>query len=214
MAHIPPLRHDRPIGKRDIIVIGASAGGVPALQSLVSTLPPGLPAAAFIVMHVPAWHRSELRGILSRHSSMPVSNPAPHQTIETGHIYVAPADHHLIIERDRRIALWHGPKENNFRPSINTLFRSAADVYGDRVIGVILTGTLEDGVAGLAWIKRHGGIAVVQDPQEATFPSLPQNVLHHVKVDHVAGLRAIGPLLIDLVAGNSPDPAHPLKGGF
>ncbi len=195
-----------PILKRDIIVIGTSAGGVEALQRIVSELPKSLPAAVFIVMHVPGYRTSELPKILSRDCRLPISNPNSNQAIEPGRIYVAPADYHLIIEPDERIALWHGPKENNFRPAINPLFRSAADVYGSRVIGVILTGTLDEGVAGLAWVKRHNGIAIVQDPRDARFRSMPQSAMQNVVVDYVAPVAQIPQLLVELVNGAKPAP--------
>lgn len=192
------------IAKRDIIAIGTSAGGVEALQWIVSELPKTLAAAVFIVMHVTASQRSELPVILRRRSRLPVFNPTPNDEIEPGKIYVAPADYHLLIERNKRIALWHGPKENNFRPAINPLFRSAADVYGNRVIGVILTGTLDEGVAGLAWVKRHDGITMVQDPNEAKFSALPQSALREVAIDYVLPMARIPGLLVELANGSAP----------
>jgi two-component system chemotaxis response regulator CheB len=118
-------------------------------------------------MHVPPWRDSLLPQILSRRGSLPAEHPAPGARIEHGRIYVAPPDYHLLLNPGDHIELWRGPKENNFRPSINTMFRSAAAAYGPRVTGVVLTGALDDGAAGLWWIKRMAGTAVVQDPADA-----------------------------------------------
>lgn len=162
----------------------------------------------FIVMHIPASRKSLLPDVLSACGKLPVINPKPHTNIEPGRIYVAPPDYHLLVEADQRISLWHGPKENNFRPSINPLFRSAAEVYRKRVVGVILTGSLEDGVAGLAWVKRHGGTVVVQDPRDAAFPAMPQSALQHVEVDYVTPISGLARLLVDLANGVKPAPVR------
>ena len=182
-------------------MVGTSAGGVQALQKLVSGLPSDFPAAVFAVMHIPAWRQSELPEILGRNGALQTSHARHNQVIEPGHLYLAPPDYHLLIEPDHRMTLWHGPKENNFRPAINPLFRSAADVYKERVMGVILSGSLDEGIAGLAWIKRHGGIAIVQDPEEAAFPSMPQNALMHVPVDYTLRNAEISKLLVQLANG-------------
>lgn len=183
------------------MVIGTSAGGVEALKALVGGLPRDFSAAVFIVRHAEQWRRSELPEILAQDTRLGVSHAEDDQRIEPGHIYVAPPDYHLLIETTGRINLWHGPKENTFRPAINPLFRSAAEVYKERVIGVILTGMLEDGVAGLAWVKRHGGVAVVQHPEEAAFPDMPLNALQHVDVDYIKRLAQIPHLLAELADG-------------
>lgn len=208
MAHCTELAHDQLIKRRDIIAIGTSAGGVAALQTLVSGIPQDFGASVFVVMHTPGSRVSHLAEILSSHTALPVLNPVPDTAVEPGTIYVAPPDYHLLIERNERISLWHGPKENNFRPAINPLFRSAADVYGSRVVGVILTGSLDEGVAGLAWVKRHGGIAIVQDPQEALFPSMPESALQNVAVDYVVRVSAVAPLLVQLADGATPGSRH------
>lgn len=199
------MAEDQGKPNRDIIVIGTSAGGVSALLTVVAGLPATLRASVFVVMHIPAFPRSELAKILSRRGNLPVSNPAQHENIVAGRIYVAPTDYHLMIERDKCISLWHGPKENNFRPAINPLFRSAADVYGSRVIGVILTGSLDDGVAGLAWVKRHGGVTVVQSPQDAAYPGMPATALSHVDIDYVVSLSSLSSLLVQLANGSTPE---------
>lgn len=179
---------------RDTIVIGASAGGVQALCTLVAGLPANLPAAIFIVLHIPADSPSLLPGILARESQLPVEHPKSGERIRMGHIYIAPPDHHLLIE-GKNIKLVHGPKENLHRPSIDTLFRSAARWCGSRVIGVVLTGARDDGTVGMRAIKQRGGIAIVQDPLEATFPSMPTSVMQQIQVDYSVPLLEIPPLL-------------------
>jgi two-component system, chemotaxis family, protein-glutamate methylesterase/glutaminase len=182
---------------RDTIVIGASAGGVQALSKLVADLPPDLPAAVFIVLHVPANAPSQLPGILARESRLPVTHAVNGEKIQRRHIYVAPPDHHLLLE-DGHIKLVHGPKENLHRPSIDALFRSAARWRGPRVIGVVLTGARDDGKVGMHAIKQRGGITVVQDPLEAAFPSMPMSVMQEITVDYSLPLSEIGRLLNQL----------------
>jgi two-component system, chemotaxis family, protein-glutamate methylesterase/glutaminase len=179
---------------RDTIVIGASAGGVQALTTLVGDLPRDLPAAVFIVLHVPANAPSLLPGILARGSSLPVEHARNGERIRPGRVYVAPPDLHLLIEGSN-VRLVHGPKENLHRPSIDTLFRSAARWAGPRVIGVVLTGARDDGTVGMRAIKQRGGLTIVQDPIEAVFPSMPSNVMQRMVVDYSVPLRQIGPLL-------------------
>jgi two-component system, chemotaxis family, protein-glutamate methylesterase/glutaminase len=195
---------------RDTIVIGASAGGVQALTKLVADLPPDLPAAVFIVLHIPAHAPSLLPEILARDTRLTVAHARTGEEITPGHIYVAPPDHHLLIE-GKRIRLVHGPKENLHRPSIDTLFRSAARWAGPRVIGVILTGARADGSIGMRQIKQRGGVAIVQDPLEAQFPSMPTSVMQQIDVDYSLPLREIAPTLITLSGqtveeGNYPVP--------
>jgi two-component system chemotaxis response regulator CheB len=190
----------------DIIVIGASAGGLEALQLLVAGLPQDFGATVFVVMHTPSRCRSELPAILSRSGRLPAIHPVHQQLIEPGYIYVAPPDYHLLTQ-DSRIQLWRGPKENRHRPAINALFRSAAVAYGKRVVGIVLSGSLDDGAAGLWWVKKHGGIGVVQDPSDARFPDMPRAVLEHVDVDYVLPASEIGPLLAELTGGSAtPSP--------
>jgi len=182
---------------RDIIVVGASAGGVQALIKLVADLPANLGAAVFIVLHIPSDSPSFLPGILSREAKLPVAHARDGEQIVKGKVYIAPPDQHLLIEDDR-VKLVHGPKENLHRPSIDVLFRSAARWAGPRVIGVVLTGARDDGATGMRVIKQRGGIAIVQDPSEATFPSMPLSVLQSVRVDYRLPLTAIPPLLTEL----------------
>ena len=179
---------------RDTIVVGASAGGVTALSTLVASLPQDLPAAVLIVLHIPTDSRSLLPTILARDAALPVAHATHGEPIKHGRVYIAPPDRHLLIDGDR-IKLVHGPKENLHRPSIDALFRSAARWAGRRVIGVVLTGARDDGAAGMLAIKQRGGIAIVQDPMEAAYASMPLSVMQSIKVDYSLPLREIGSLL-------------------
>ena len=178
----------------DIVVIGTSAGGVEALKTLVQELPSDLPAAVFIVMHVQARVRSHLPEILRAAGSLPAVHPEDSAPIQHGRIYIAPPDRHLILERDH-VHLSMGPKEEHHRPCINVLFRSAALNFGERVAGVILTGELDDGVAGLFEIKRRGGVAIVQNPEEATSPSMPLSALREMEADYTVSVKDMGKLI-------------------
>ncbi|HEY0070149.1 MAG TPA: chemotaxis protein CheB [Chloroflexia bacterium] len=188
----------------DIIVIGASAGGVEALTSLVRHLPEDLPAAIFAVLHISPESPSRLPEILSRAGKLPASQPRHGEEIKPGHIYVAVPDHHLLVHKGH-IGVVHGPKENRHRPSIDPLFRSAARWYGPRVVGVVLTGALDDGTVGLVGIKERGGIAVVQDPNEALYPSMPHSAIQYCDVDHVLPLAGIPAMLVELASRPAED---------
>jgi two-component system chemotaxis response regulator CheB len=183
----------------DIIVMGASAGGVEALQRVASGLRPDFPAAVFVVLHVPPWGLSKLPEILTRSGPLPASHPADGSQIRNSHIYVAPPDQHLVVN-DGHIQLSSGPKENRHRPAVNVLFRSASLAYGPRVIGVILTGALDDGTSGLWEIKQRGGMAIVQEPSDAMFPDMPRNALENVPVDRAVSLEEL-PRLLGALAG-------------
>jgi two-component system chemotaxis response regulator CheB len=184
--------------KHDIIVIGASAGGVRALRTLVAGLPPGLKASLFIVQHLHASPSSALPQILSRAGPLPALHPAEGAMIEQGKISVAPPDHHLLIE-EGHLHVGTGPKEHAVRPAADVLFRSAAHWYGPRVVGVILTGSGQDGADGLLAIKQHGGVTVIQDPDDAAWSSMPQRALEQVEVDYTLPLVRLASLLIHLV---------------
>jgi two-component system, chemotaxis family, protein-glutamate methylesterase/glutaminase len=189
-----------------LVVIGASAGGLPVLQETLRELSADFPAIICVVVHIPAWRRNLLPALLrldGRHAIEPVN----HQPLRPGRVYVAPPDHHLIID-DGEALVWHGPKENSHRPAINALFRSAAITHGPDVVGIVLSGALEDGATGLWWIKRHGGIAIVQDPKDAQFPSMPQSALATVDVDYCVAARDLPALLAQLV-GNDRGAAEP-----
>jgi len=178
------------VATRDIVVIGASAGGVEALTALVRKLPQDLPASLFVVQHVSSEHKSMLPRILSTAGKLPATHPTDGEKFERGHIYVAPADHHLLIEANL-VRVVRGPRENGHRPAADALFRSAARAHGPRVIGVVLTGALDDGTAGLVSVKRHGGLAVVQNLEEAYFPDMPRAAMQHVDVDAVVTLAEL-----------------------
>jgi two-component system, chemotaxis family, protein-glutamate methylesterase/glutaminase len=198
---------------RDIVVVGASAGGVEALTSLVGSLPADLPASLFVVLHVPATSSSALPGILTRHGPLPASHARDGEPIERRRIYVAPPDHHLLL-RAGHVHLARGPRENGHRPAVDPLFRSAAREHSTRVIGVVLSGALDDGTAGLLAIKSRGGVAVVQHPEEAIYPGMPHNASMHVQVDHVLPAAAIGEALTRLVAVPTEQPAGPAPHGM
>jgi two-component system, chemotaxis family, protein-glutamate methylesterase/glutaminase len=175
-----------------IMVMGASAGGFSTFRRIFSDLDPSISAAVLAVLHTTV-HSSGLAHALGTCSRLPVRDAAP-GPIEAGSIYVAPPNYHLMVQREG-IQLFNGPRENMHRPSVDVLFRSAAFAFRSRVIGVVLSGMLDDGTAGLFQIKRHGGTAVIQDPDDAEFNSMPLNACAHVKVDYVLTASKIGPLL-------------------
>ena len=190
-----------------IVVIGASAGGVRTLEQVVAGLPPDFPVPVLVVLHIAARHKSLLAEILSRAGPLRATDAAHGQALEPGRVYIAVPDRHLLL-RDRRIVVSSGPKENHFRPSIDALFRSAAYEYGSRAIGVVLTGALSDGSSGLYSIKRVGGLAVVQDPEDALYPSMPVSAIARAQIDYSLPAREIGKLLDALVS--QPPPSQPV----
>ena len=185
------------MAERDIVVIGASAGGIDAFKKLVRGLPKSFTASIFIVWHTAPNITSLLPKILDRETPLPVIEPFDGEKIAPGTIYVARPDHHLLIE-DGVVRVTKGPKENRFRPAVDPLFRSAALAHGPRVIGVILSGGLDDGTAGLWTVKENGGLAVVQDPVDAEFPSMPINALRAVEADYTLPVAEMGELLARL----------------
>lgn len=182
---------------RDIIVIGSSAGGIEALQKLIAGLPADLPATILIAQHTSPTSHSALPSILEQAGKLKASFPQDHEPIRPNHIYVAPPNHHLMVE-GRLIRLSQGPKENRTRPAADPLFRSAALDFRSRVVGVVLSGTLDDGTAGLWSVKYQGGVTVVQKPEDALFSGMPRNALRHVEVDYCLTLTEIARLLADL----------------
>jgi two-component system chemotaxis response regulator CheB len=201
MPEIPPSL------TRDLVVIGASAGGVGALRAIVSQLPPRFPAAVLVVLHTGPYP-SRLAQVLDAVGPNPARMAADGDRAKPGLILTAPADHHLLI-RDGAVQLTRGAREHHTRPAIDPLFRSAALWGGPRVIGVLLSGRNDDGTAGLQAIKWCGGLAVVQDPDDAEEPVMPRSAVDHVRVDHCVPLARIAPLLVELAATRAPSDPEP-----
>lgn len=183
-----------------MIAIGASAGSLAALQRLVNELPSDLPAAVLVVVHIQRTAPSHLASILGRASSLPVAPAEQGEPIVPGRIRVAPPDWHLLVE-DGRLDLSRGPLENGFRPAVDPLFRSAAAAFGRRLAAVVLSGSRDDGSAGIVTVRRHGGVAIVQDPFEAQFPDMPRNAMESDDPQYVEGATGIGQTLTRLARG-------------
>jgi two-component system, chemotaxis family, protein-glutamate methylesterase/glutaminase len=188
---------------KHIIVIGASAGGFDVIRTLIAGLPADLDAAVLIVWHISPDVHGILPEVLNREHTLPARHAVEGEPLLSRRVYVAPPDHHLLIEKDT-VRITRGPKENRFRPAIDPLFRSAAVAYGPNVIGVICSGALDDGTAGLWTIKQYGGVAIVQDPEEAQVPSMPESAIGAVAVDYIVAAAAIAPLLTKLVTEPMP----------
>ena len=199
------------MAKRNIIVVGASAGGVQALQSLVSALPNDLPAAIFVVLHIPPYIETQLPEILNRAGRLPAVQARNNEPFSEGHIYIAPPDRHLLLKQGTTV-LEAGPRENFNRPAIDPLFRSAARLYGKRVIGIVLSGLLDDGTSGLSEIEHAGGVTIVQDPDEALYSPMPANAMRGTNVDHILRISQMGALLKKLVQETVPDEELNLSG--
>ena len=176
---------------RDVITIGASAGGIEALLRLFEKLPASLPAAIAVVVHRPPLFESQLAQIFDRRSALPVLEPEDRHPAEPGRVYLAPRDYHMVFE-DGVIRLNRGPHQHRFRPAVDPLFLSAAEVYGRRVVGVLLSGGGADGVRGLIGIKARGGLSIVQDPSEARNPMMPTSAIAEDDVDAVLRARPDG----------------------
>jgi two-component system chemotaxis response regulator CheB len=186
-----------------VLVIGASAGGVEGISSLASRFPPDINAAIFAVLHLPHNATSYMPQILERAGDLRAIHPGAESSIEKGVIYLAPPDKHLLV-REGRVVTVAGPRENGHRPAIDPLFRSAAEAYGARVIGVILSGNLDDGTAGLAAVKSRGGTAIVQNPEETMCSGMPKSAIENVRVDYVLPLERIVPTILELINGGAP----------
>ena len=203
------LTSSTPIARRDLVVVGASAGAVPVLLRLATQLPADFPAAVLVVLHVGA-HHSVLPELLKDCGGLRARHASDGQVLQPGTIEIAPPDQHMLVDGNR-IRLQHGPKEHHARPAIDPLFRSAAATHGPRVIGVLLSGRLDDGTAGLGAIKASGGVAVVQDPDDAEHPEMPRNALAHVEVDCCVPGSELARTLLRLVAGPLTPAASPLS---
>jgi two-component system chemotaxis response regulator CheB len=178
-------------------------GGVEALKRLLGHLPPDLPASLFIVLHTADHEPGLIAQVRGRTSCLPVVTTEEGQAFASGHVYVAPPDRHLIVGHDH-VHVRRGPREHGARPAIDPLFRSAAVNCTTRVIGVLLTGLLNDGTSGLQAIKRCGGVAIVQDPSDAAYAEMPRSAIRHVAIDHVLPLEDIPGGLVELVREPAP----------
>lgn len=198
------------MAQRDIVVVGASAGGVEALKIFIKSLPTDLHVSVLVVLHIPEHSKSRLAEILQLETSMPVVSAEDEEIILPDKIYVARAGRHMIVE-DEKLIFGYGPKENRFRPSVDALFRSAAYTYKSRVIGILLSGAMDDGNSGLWTIKRLGGLAVVQEEREAIFPQMVMNAKHHIDIDHEVPAAKLGPLLRQIVNDAPPSDIEELS---
>jgi two-component system chemotaxis response regulator CheB len=191
---------------RNIIVIGASAGGIPALKKVLGGLSATLDAAILIVLHVsPRSNCSVIAQGFQKQTVLPCTVASDMMPLEGGVVYLAPADHHLMV-KDTMLRVTNGPHENKYRPAVDVLFRSAAVAFGHRVIGIVLTGMLEDGTSGMLAIKRSGGLCIVQDPDTAEFSDMPQSVLNNVMVDYIGSPDEIPEIIQEIVS--KPLPPH------
>src|SRR5262245_58902065 len=185
---------------RDLVVVGASAGGIEALHTLFCALPPDPPLTLGVVLHRSPYFESNLPAVLARRTDTCLLEPCSGQRVERGKIYVAPRDRHLTF-RWHSFQLDRGPKQHHTRPAIDPLFQSAAREYGRRVVGVLLTGGGQDGTAGMIAISKVGGVTIIQDPREASHPWMPLTALRRDHVDLVLPLVEIAPTLLNLAAG-------------
>src|SRR3954468_9683955 len=183
----------------DIVVIGASAGGIEALSNIVKNLPPTLAASIFVVVHISPDSPGYLPEILANRGPLPASNAKDGEKFARGHIYVAPPDHHLLVEANGTMRTSRGPRENRSRPAVDPLFRSAALAFGPRVVGVVLSGGLDDGTAGLRAIKMCGGVSIVQDPSDSLADSMPLTALRNVTIDYCKPSDELGQLLASII---------------
>lgn len=193
-------------GHRDLVVMGASAGGVEVLTRVVKGLPTDLRAAICIVLHVAPGSPSMLAHILGRAGPLPCRAARDGERLRQGVVLVAPPDHHLVIESGH-VGLTAGPRENGHRPSIDVLFRSAAAALDSRVVGVVLSGTRDDGSAGLAAIKASGGATIVQDPKDAMYAGMPASAIANVAVDAIVPSELVASTIAAMVKGEDPPPA-------
>jgi two-component system chemotaxis response regulator CheB len=185
---------------KNIIVIGASAGGIKAIYQLIERIPPDLPLAIFIVIHISKNSQPDIIAQqLQKKTAYTCLMAQDNEEIKSGHIYLAPTNHHLLVKKGY-MRLIDGPHENRWRPSIDVLFRSAAAVYDSKVIGIILSGMLDDGTSGMSAVKRCGGTCLVQDPSEAEYIDMPVNVINNVNVDYQVPIADMGYIIDDILS--------------
>ncbi|MCE7071868.1 chemotaxis protein CheB [Dyadobacter sp. CY327] len=193
-----------------VVVIGTSSGGLNALKTLINQLQENFPAPILVVQHISADATgSVLLDVLNKQTNIHCQHAVNGESLQNGHLYLAPSDHHLMIGDDQKILVTKGAQENRSRPAIDPLFRSAAVVFGSNVIGVLLTGYLDDGTAGMIAIKRCGGTCIVQDPSDAEYPDMPANAIKQVDVDFCLPLMEMGGLLYQLLAAK-PEKSGPI----
>lgn len=195
---------------RDIVVIGGSAGSLESLEQIVSTLPPGFPASIFVVIHLSADFPSTLHERISRPGLLPATEAVDGEPIRHGHIYMARPDYHLEIASGR-VRVLRGPRENRHRPAIDPLFRSAAREFGTRVVGIILSGFHDDGATGLYAVRQRGGIAIVQDPRDASSPEMPASAIRYANPHYVLRINEIAAQLVQLARPTPAQVAMPNK---
>ena len=193
MSHLP------------LVVVGASAGGVEALQAMVGGLPADVDAAVLVVLHIPPTGPSALARILDRAGVLAASRAVDGEPLRAGHVYVASADRHLLV-LDGRVRLSRGPAENGHRPAVDPLFRSAARAGRHRTVAVVLSGSRDDGTAGAGVVAERGGRVLVQDPDDALHPSMPRSVIEHVDVDGVCKAAELGPAIAEMLRDLPEDP--------
>lgn len=208
---MPTARSNDRSSARDVILIGASVGGVEAIGQLLSELPARFDASIAVTLHRGPGNHSVLRDIFAQRCALPVIEPQCAQMFAAGNVYLAPADHHLVFGSGL-VMRSHAAKVNHSRPSIDVMFRSGAKFYGPRVVGVILTGNLSDGVAGLVAITQRGGLSIAQEPAEAFAPSMPRSAVAFDDVAIVFRLAAVGEVLAKLVAGKGVSSALETRG--
>ena len=188
-------------GFQQVVVVGTSAGGLEALIALIKQLPANFPAPILMVMHLSADVNGDfLLDALHKNGQLPCKHAEDQELLKAGQIYLARSDHHLMIGKKGEILVTKGAQENRSRPGIDPLFRSAAVAFTNRVIGVLLTGYLDDGTAGLMAIQRCGGICIVQDPEDASYPDMPRNALNQVEVDYCLSIVEMGSVLVQLMS--------------